>query len=108
MRQIGIIIILALLCSCHSKTKHQEYTASDMERADSILNHVRTDILSEELEVQELASGVLELKERLDNIKEYTEEADGLLEELENQGYDVADVRTLMENILNECDRNNN
>lgn len=94
-----------MLCSCNSKTKHQEYTALDIERADSILNHVRTDILSGEPEVQELASGVLELKERLNNIKEYTEESDRLLEEMESQGYDVADVRTLMEKILNECEK---
>ena len=86
----------------------KDYSIVDVEKVDSLLQNVRTDRLSEEPEVQELASGVLELKERLNNIKEYTEEADGLLEELENQGYDVSDVRTLMENILDECNRNNN
>ncbi len=68
---------------------------------------VHRQLLEEEPEVQELAEGVLELKGRLNNIRQYAEEADGLLEELDYQGYDVDDVKSLLENIIEECERRN-
>ena len=108
MKRTGVIVLMALLCSCHEGKRNDEHTASDMERADSVLRHVRSDILSEEPDVQEMASGILDMKERLDNIRQYAEDADVLLEEMDYQGKDVADVKSLVESIIEECARNNN
>lgn len=89
-----------------NETHQSNYRIEDMERADSILRSVRAARLAEEPEVQEMVERLSELKERLEHIKEYTDEADMLLDELEHQGVDVADIRTLMENIAGECEMN--
>lgn len=64
---------------------------------------IRMQQLSEDPDVQKLANGVLDMREHLDNIKVYAEEAESYLDELGGDAYVIDDIKALLEDIIDEC-----
>ncbi len=104
MKKSTAIVLLVLLCSCGNNSK-KEYSAEDMAQADSLVERIKTEQLSHEPMVQDLASSVLDMKERLDTIRMRVVEADMLLENMDFEGHDVDELKSLMDDIMNECDK---
>ena len=60
-------------------------------------------LLTEDPEVYELAEGVLILKDKLQRIHSYADEAERLLDDSEEGKYDLDEMRAILENIIEEC-----
>lgn len=112
----GCVVFIIILCISLSvllghSLKNEEFTkkdsriynSTDMDRADSVLRIVRIQQLSEYPEVVDLSEKVLEMKDRLDIIKKYAEDAEELLDDAKSDPEIIDDVQELLSSIIDNC-----
>jgi septum formation inhibitor-activating ATPase MinD len=117
LKFIGIISIPVVLLICfyfwkspqimEKENKGQQVLLSDtaaVNRANRTYQRIHNRLLMEDEDYAALYEENEELKGRVDNIKEYTEELENALFNLEQQGVDVSELEDIISNISSECE----
>lgn len=100
---LSVLLVRSLKNEEFTKNDSRIYNSTDMERADSVLKKVRIQQLSEYPEVVDLSEKVLEMKDRMDRIKKYAEDAEELLDDAKGDPEIIDNVQELLSSIMDNC-----